>query len=154
MVFLEKKNITKWEHLSDAAKTVGLNAEKLKADYNGEAKAAFQEDLELARKMGVRGFPTMFFNNTEHELTVYRFRPYQNYTTALVQLYPEAQKKSLNTQTLFESYPTLTTKEYAVLAGISTEKAKDVLEKLLSKQEVRRYDIKNGTLWIKNKSLK
>jgi predicted DsbA family dithiol-disulfide isomerase len=63
MVFLKKKNIAKWEHIAAAAEKVGLDTHKLKADFEGKAKELFQEDLKLAREMGVRGFPTMFFTN-------------------------------------------------------------------------------------------
>src|SRR5690606_6954416 len=69
MVFLQKKNITKWEFLEAAAKNVGLNVEQLKIDYEGKAKALFDQDLKLGKELGVRGFPTMFFvdekGNTE-----------------------------------------------------------------------------------------
>src|SRR5690554_5583967 len=38
MVFLEKKNITKWEHLATAAKKAGLDVEQFKTDYKNNAK--------------------------------------------------------------------------------------------------------------------
>jgi len=61
MVFLRKKNITKWENLAVAAEKAGLNVEQLKNDFENKANALFEEDLKLAREFGVRGFPTMFF---------------------------------------------------------------------------------------------
>jgi putative protein-disulfide isomerase len=61
MVFLEKKNITKWEYLKKAALEAGLDTVKFKSDYNGQAKQDFQNDLNLGRQMGVRGFPSLFF---------------------------------------------------------------------------------------------
>jgi len=64
MVFLQKKNITKWEHLEMAGKKVGLDIVKFKTDYEGKAKELFEEDLKLGRVLGVRGFPTMFFTDT------------------------------------------------------------------------------------------
>ena len=64
MVFLQKKNITKWEHLELAGKKVGLDIAKFKADYEGKAKELFEEDLKLGRELGVRGFPTIFFTDT------------------------------------------------------------------------------------------
>src|SRR5690606_27525623 len=50
MVFIEKKNITKWEHLSQAALDTGLNLEKFRDDFDHDAKELFNEDLELARQ--------------------------------------------------------------------------------------------------------
>src|SRR5690554_8050503 len=60
LVFLKKKNIAKWEHMATAAKTVGLDVEQLKVDFEGKAKDLFQEDLKVARDYGVRGFPTVY----------------------------------------------------------------------------------------------
>lgn len=67
MVFLQKMNISKWEHLEVAGKKVGLNIVKLKADYEGKAKELFEEDLKLGRELGVRGFPTLFFIDNKSE---------------------------------------------------------------------------------------
>lgn len=41
MVFLQKKNITKWEHLEIAAKQAGLDLDRFKIDYEGGAKGLF-----------------------------------------------------------------------------------------------------------------
>jgi predicted DsbA family dithiol-disulfide isomerase len=61
MVFLEKMNITKWEHLNYAANLVGLDTVKFKEDYNGRANQDFKDDLAMSKMLGVRGFPTLFF---------------------------------------------------------------------------------------------
>ena len=61
MVFLHKKNITKWEHIEEAAIKVGLNTKQLKIDFENKAKILFEEDLLLAKSYGVKGFPTLFF---------------------------------------------------------------------------------------------
>ena len=53
LVFLQKKNIAKWENIALAAKTVGLNVEQLKTDFDGKAKTLFEEDLKLAIQFGV-----------------------------------------------------------------------------------------------------
>lgn len=47
MVFLQKKNISKWEHLEFAAKRVGLNMEQFKEDFEGKAKLLFQQDFGM-----------------------------------------------------------------------------------------------------------
>src|SRR5690606_10239272 len=43
MVFLQKKNIAKWEHIEVAAEKVGLNIEQFKTDFESNAKALFEE---------------------------------------------------------------------------------------------------------------
>src|SRR5690606_18934363 len=45
MVFIQKKNIAKWENIALAAEQVGLNVDQLKTDFEGKAKTLFEEDL-------------------------------------------------------------------------------------------------------------
>src|SRR5690606_37574782 len=118
MVFLEKKNITRWEHLEQAAIDSGLEVAALKADFEGRAKKVFKEDLALARGMGVRGFPTIFFTDEEgNRLLVYGSKPYHSYESALLKLYPGASKKEVPTDyaALFKVYPTMAPREFAEL---------------------------------------
>lgn len=65
MVFLQKTNITRWEHIAIAAEAAGLDVLQLKTDYEGEAKANFESDLQLAKSMGVRGFPSVFLSTRQ-----------------------------------------------------------------------------------------
>lgn len=150
-LYLEKKNIAKWENIADAAKTANLNVEKLKEDYDGDAKKLFQDDLSLARTLGVRGFPTFFFSDgNSNQLTVYGSKPYVSYENALLALYPEAKKKKFenkNTLSLFEIYPTLAPKEYAVIQEISVNDASIILEELFRKGKLDKKTIKNGSLY-------
>jgi len=77
MVFLAKKNITRWEHLEQAAEEVGLDARKMKTDFEGKAQQLFQEDLNLKQQLGVRGFPTLFFADSKNEQRkLYGVKPY------------------------------------------------------------------------------
>ena len=46
MVFLQRKNITKWEHLKSAATKVRLDIVKFKSYYEGKAEEQFNEDLQ------------------------------------------------------------------------------------------------------------
>ncbi|WP_173965166.1 DsbA family protein [Flavobacterium collinsii] len=150
-LYLEKKNIAKWENISEAASLAELDTKKLKSDYEGDAKLLFQEDLNYARTLGVRGFPTLFFSDgTNNQLTVYGSKPYASYENALLALYPEAKKKKIaneNPLSLFEIYPTLAPKEYAVLLDISYDEAKDILENLFKNGELNKKSIKNGVLY-------
>src|SRR5690606_1859198 len=84
MLCLEEKNITKWEHLQQAAREVGLDTFQFKADYEGKAKGLFEEDLNLGRRLGVRGFPTLFFTDDDNNQSlVYGFKPYEDYERAI-----------------------------------------------------------------------
>ncbi|MBK8680513.1 MAG: DsbA family protein [Bacteroidetes bacterium] len=150
MVFLKKKNIAKWEHLASAAKTVGLNVEQLKTDYEGKAKILFEEDLKLAKELGVRGFPTIFFmDNAGNMETVYGSRPYAFYEMAILKLNPNTNKSeySKNWETLFSKYHTLTAKEYAELSGTPRNESENKLNELSEKGTLKKFTTKNGSIW-------
>jgi len=150
MVFLEKKNITKWEHLESAAKQVGLDPRKMKADYEGKAKDMFQEDMDLARSLNVRSFPTMIFSDADQQRLVLKgVRPYEQFEQTLLALFPEAKKNAydMTLTALLAQYPTLTTKEFAVLAGVSGEQAESTLRGLYAQKKLEMFSTKNGVLW-------
>lgn len=152
-LYLEKKNIAKWENIAEAAQLANLDLEKLKKDYEGDAKNLFEEDLKLGKSLGVRGFPTLFFSDgNNNQLTVYGSKPYASYENALLALFPDSKKKkniSENTFSLFEIYPTLAPKEYAVIQDISVSDATIILEELFRKGKLYKKSIKNGCLYIK-----
>lgn len=150
MVFLQKKNITKWEYLEQAAKAVGLDVAKFKAAYEGSAKESFNEDLKLAKAMGVRGFPTMFFtDSTGHSQIVYGSKPYNAFEGALLSLYPTATKTiyDKNWNALFKIYPSLTAKEFSILSGTARQEVEPILDTLTKEGKLEKYSTKNGAIW-------
>ncbi len=150
MVFLKKKNIAKWEHIAAAAKKTGLDTEQLKKDFDGKGKELFQEDLKLAREMGVRGFPTMFFtNDAGNKEIVYGSKPYAFYETAILKVNPETKKSeySKNWESLFAKYSSLTAKEYSELSGTPRRESEQLLNDLSAKGNLEKLTTKNGSLW-------
>ena len=150
MVFLKKKNIAKWEHLASAAKRVGLDVEQFKTDFEGKAKAMFEEDLRLGKELGVRGFPTIFFiDEAGNRETVYGTRPYAFYEMAILKLNPNTTKSeySKNWESLFSIYPTLTAKEYSELSGTPRMESEKVLNELSDKGALDKLTTKNGSMW-------
>ena len=153
MVFLEKKNITKWEHLSKAASETGLDALQLKTDYDTKAKELFEADLALAKKLGVRGFPTLFFvDSLSNQQKVYGVKPYKTFEEAVVTTFSGATKmKYDNSWTgLFHKYPTLTTKEFSELSGITKAESEIQLHKLTEQGNITKTTTKNGDIWAIN----
>ncbi len=151
MVFLQKKNITKWENLETAAKKVGLNIVQLKKDYEGNAKTLFEEDLKVVKKYGVRGFPTIFFlDNSGNKEIVYGSKPYAFYETSVLKLHPTAIKSeySKNWETLFAKYPSLTAKEFSELSGTPRVESETVLNELVTQGKLEKLSTKNGSIWI------
>ena len=153
LLFLEKKNITRWEVILKAAIAAGLDTFQLKQDYEDRANILFQEDLAYARQLGVRGFPTLFFNHSRNQTTLYGFKPYADFEESLLKVFPEAKKKVIELPTdvsLFQHYPTLTIKEYAVISGISSWEAEQKLERLFLKGEIEKQVIKTGVMYKGN----
>ncbi|RQO66653.1 dithiol-disulfide isomerase [Pedobacter sp. KBW01] len=150
MVFMQKKNITRWEHLATAAKNSGLDIEQLKSDFEGPAKTAFEADLKAARAYGVRGFPSLFFegNNGEREF-IYGAKPYTHYEMAVLKLYPDAIKTgySKDWEALFGKYISLTAKEFTELSGVKRNVAEQLLNDLVLKGNLEKLTTKNGCIW-------
>jgi len=154
MLFLEKKNITKWDHMQQAAHEVGLDTFRFKVDYEGKANELFQEDLNLGKQLGVRGFPTLFFTDeSNNQALVYGFRSYEDYEKTIKKFVPDAQRKEYDRSPLgvFSYFDTLMTKEFAVLTGTDLESAKKTLNGLLDEGRISNFKSKNGMLWIRKK---
>lgn len=150
MVFLQKKNIAKWEHIETAAKKVGLNIVQLKADFDGNAKELFQEDLKLGKELGVRGFPTMFFVDEKgNKEFVYGSKPYSFYEVAVLKLAPNAIKSEYkkNWENIFAKYQTLTAKEFSELSGTGRKESEQLLDELTEKGKLVKLTTKNGSIW-------
>ena len=152
MVFLEKKNITKWEHLAAAGTAAGLDVAQLKSDYEGPAKSLFEADLALGRMLRVRGFPTLFFVDSQNQQHIlYGFKPYEAFEANILKAYPKASKSSYDTswEGLFGTYPTLTTQEFSVLSGKSVLEREGLLRKLVDGGKLTTIATKNGLMWVK-----
>ncbi len=150
MVFLQKKNIAKWENIALAATQTGLDPDQLKADCEGKAKELFEEDLRIARTFGVRGFPTLFFiDSGGKKETVYGSKPYAFYETAILQLHPQVVKKEYSKKEtfLFSKYTSLTLREFTELSGTPRAEAESLLERLTEKGTLEKVTTKNGSLW-------
>jgi len=150
MVFLKKKNITKWEYIAVAAKKAGLNMEQFKTDFENNAKALFEADLTLGRELGVRGFPTLFFlDDSGNKEIVYGARPYAFYEMAILKLNQNATKSeySKKWEELFSIYNTLTAKEFSELSGTPRNESEAVLNELSDKGTLEKLTTKNGSIW-------
>ncbi len=151
MVFLQKKNITKWEHILEAAIYAELDPEKLKVAYEGDAIKLFEDDLMYSKKMGVRGFPTLFVSdkNGKQEV-IYGSHPYYDFEAAILKLIPDASKLNYDHswQGLFRIYPSLTANEFAALSGTPRKEAEQLLLKLTQEQLLMQISTKNGSVWF------
>lgn len=154
MIFMEKKNIIKWRYLEDAAFELGLDAARLKRDFDGKAQERFSEDLELAGVLGVTAFPTLFFENKESKrLSIKGYQDYRQFEKIILELLPHARKKEYDKSPLglFKYFYTLTTKEISFLSEISMEEAEKILNQLCEEGIISRFVSTSGVIWI-NKS--
>ncbi len=150
MVFLQKKNIAKLEHLVEAAKKVGLNAAQFKTDFEGKAKSLFEEDLKFTKSYGVRSFPTIFFlDNSGNKEMVIGSKPYAFYETSILKLNDKAVKNEYHKdwETLFSKYHSLTAKEFSELSGTPRAESEKQLNELTTKGHLVKLTTKNGALW-------
>lgn len=150
MLFLQKKNITRWEHIEAAAEATGLNSIQLKSDFESRAVELFREDLMMGQKLRVRGFPSMFFIDADGRTElVYGSKPYAVYENAFLKLYPAAKRKlySKSSHDLFVTFQSLTAKEFSELSGIHRTESETVLDELVEKGVLQKTESKNGSLW-------
>ncbi|MCF0054107.1 DsbA family protein [Dyadobacter sp. LJ53] len=150
MVFLEKINITKWENLAASAEQVGLDVQKLEIDFNGNARDLFEQDLQLASQWGVRGFPTMFFVDSEgNQEKVYGTKPYSVYEDTMLKQFPTASKKVIDKdwKNLFAQYNTLTALEFSELSQTPRDQAGQLLRALVKSGNLSELVTKNGSIW-------
>ena len=150
MVFLQKINITKWEHLEKAAINVGLDVKQFKTDFEGKAKKLFQDDLKLSREMGVRGFPTIIFTDQDgNKEIVYGTKPYSVFENTIHKLFPKVIKNMYDNapMSVFNYYKTLTAKEFAELTGIARNESENILNKLYDHGKLQKFNTKNGAIW-------
>ncbi|MFC6267561.1 DsbA family protein [Frigoriflavimonas asaccharolytica] len=155
MVFLQKKNICDWENLAFAAEKCDLNMVKFKEDYENAANLLFQEDLNFARKLGVRGFPTLFFINNEGKSEImYGVKPYESYEAILKKINPSIKTESYKKdwESLFSKFETMTALEFSVLSGINRSETDAILDQLLADEKIEKFNTKNGSIWTCTKA--
>lgn len=150
MVFLRKKNITRWEHLEAAAANVGLQVDTFRTDFENVANGLFAQDLALAREWGVRGFPTLFFlEGSGQRDVVYGTKPYAVYEAALLHRNPSARKQPYEKtwEALFASYASLTAREFSVLSDTPRPESEALLNRLSDQGALEKITTKNGAIW-------
>lgn len=151
-VFLEKKNIIKWKHLENAAFDTGLDSARFLKDFEGKAPALFEEDLKLAQRLGITGFPTLYFytNDFNNPHVIKGYQSYEKFEEIISQLVPNIKKNPIDPEpkNLFFQFPTLTTKELSILYNISMEKAEKTLFKLYEDGDIDRYKSKKDVIWV------
>jgi len=155
MLFLEKKNIIKWEYLEKAAFETGLDSARLKRDFEGRAPELFKADLQLADDLSIRVFPTLIFSDGTGILSrLAGYHPYEKFESIIQKICPGAKKESISADPLelFNIFYSMTDKEYSLITDISDEEARNQLMSLFEEGVIDRFDSKNGTIWTRKSS--
>lgn len=149
-VLVEKRNITRWPVIAEAAAFAGLDTARLHADRNGPANALFQADLTLARSLGVRGFPTFIFSNAAGaQQVVYGARPYAQFEAAVRAMKPDVQAapRPASLPDLFRLQATWCAEEAAVMLGIPHAEALAQLKQAEAAGMLSGVHTRNGSVW-------
>jgi len=115
-LFAFNKNIAQDAILIDLVNEVGLNGDEIvKQSKLPEADTSLQEDFQLVRQLGVRGFPTIVMLNEEKKgVKIVGARALEQYTAALQQMLPEENlqpKQQPNLQSLINKEKLLFSRE-------------------------------------------
>lgn len=150
MVFIEKKNITKWKFIEQAALTCGIDSALLLKDNKGKAIKLFKEDLDLATLYEITSFPTLSFSNgTDSQIKLKGLQPYEKFEEIIHQLLPHIKKAENRAlpQNLFTLFSNMTENEFSFLNNISIEESKTLLNKLFLEEKIEKLESKNGIIW-------
>lgn len=150
LIFIEKKNITKWPEIEKAALACGLDSALLFKDAKAKGLGLFQEDLDHASALKVTRFPTILFAvGGETKTTISGLQTYEKFEEIIAEFLPAATKKSiqLSPEALFERFNTMTESEYCFLCDCTTQESTKILNNLQQKGVIKKHATKNGTVW-------
>ena len=153
MLFIEKKNINKWEHLEKAALTSGLDAALLRKDIAGQGHQRFLEDLNHAKSLGIHVFPTLIFKvNGFSRLSLRGYQPYERLEEYIHKYVPEATKQNitLTIAQLFQKFNQLTESEIEFILGLNPQKITLELAELEAAGTIHQLQLKNTIYWQLN----
>lgn len=149
---LEGKNIADKAVLKEAAEQAGLDVAKFEKDYAEKGRVLLDEDMRLAKEVGISFIPTVIIKDGAKAAVVDEVRDYPVYEAALKSVSPDAAKKDLpdEVEELFQRYHSLTIREIDELTrNMSTVRASSEASNLVTKRKARRITYPGGFLWRK-----
>jgi len=153
VLFLNKKNISDIEVLTDCARDAQLDVNEFSNDiHSSSAVKAFQCDLKITSEMEVDEVPTMvFFNeNIEDEgIKVSGLYSYEIYVQIIQEMLAEkpvpAELPPL--EEFLKFFKCAASKEISVVYGMTNNEVDKEMKKLLLQQKVCKISAKHGTFW-------
>jgi predicted DsbA family dithiol-disulfide isomerase len=153
VLFLDKQNISDFDVLKYAAKSVGLDVEEFITDIHSEGAAkAFQCDLKITAEMEVEEIPTLvFFNeNAEDEgIKITGYYPYEVYVQIIEEILQEkpVQASPPPLESFLKHFRLVASKEISVVYNLTIQQVEREMKKLLLKQKVEPVPVKYGMFW-------
>ena len=135
------------------ASEVGLNGTRFAtALEDGSADRAFEDDLDLCRSRGVKGFPTFEVIRGLVSLRIEGWQPWEVFDRALLDLDPDLRPRRLERSApevrgVLERYGRCATREVAAVFGVTDDDAEILLEDLEGTSVVRRREAAGGVFW-------
>jgi len=151
MVFMEKKNITRWEVIEEAALSCGLDTVLLQQDMETRGKELFNEDLRYTGELNVSVFPTfIFLENGEISDRISGYQPYERFEEIIMRLRPNFFKQDHENDptSVFKLFGNITTEEFSFLMNMDIEKALKILEDLNSKGILDKKSNETVCIWF------
>lgn len=149
-LFIEKKNINKWEHLETAALIAGLDVALLKRDIEGRAKSFFKKDLQLAEKMGIRVFPTLVIETDGIPVKIVKgYQTYEALERLIRHYLPQVVKNTTypSPEELFQRYTNMTEKEFCFLLNLGEVEGKKLIFTLVEKGVIQSVQVDQAAYW-------
>ncbi|MEI6313166.1 MAG: DsbA family protein [Bacteroidota bacterium] len=151
LVFIQKKNITKWEIIESVALKVGLDTAQLMEDMQNKGKDLFLEDLKLSKEYDVNLFPSIYFSNESGtKLSLKGYHPYEKFEKIIKEIAPDIIKKriDIDPEELFIKFNNMTESEFLFLSNMESEKGSLVLQKLYEDGKIEKLENRNGLMWM------
>ena len=152
-VFIEKKNISNMDILTECAASVGLDVNEFIHDMTSSSAAkGFQCDLKLTNEMDVHEIPSLvFFNqNIEEEgIKISGLYPYEVYVHILDEMLKGLPEPSPppSLEQFVSCFKLVATKEIESVYNMSKATVENEMKKLVLKQVVQKIPVKHGTFW-------
>ena len=152
-VFIEKKNISNIDILTECAANVGLDVNEFMHDMTSTSAAkGFQCDMKITNEMEVHEIPSLvFFNqNIEEEgIKISGLYPYEVYVQILDEILKGLPQPSdpPSLEEFVSCFKLVATKEIETVYNMDKATVEKEMKKLVLKQVVQKIPAKYGSFW-------
>lgn len=144
-LFIFNQNISETTVLVKIVDGLGINGEKIVQEAESETgQQLLNEDFALARKLGIRGFPSIVIVNEDNQgVKIVGARTLETYIEGLKQVAPDEvrPKETKSLSKLLKKEKLLFAKEIEVMYDLQQEEVKDFVEKVLTSSEYETNEI-------------